>query len=88
MVLMVATKTFVGSARELKQGNMQKLKDKECNNIGVTGVMKIKNKEINKSVQLSRATHQKLRMFCASSDQTISSVVDKAIILYINNNTN
>lgn len=50
--------------------------------------MKIKNKEINKSVQLSRATHQKLRMFCALNDKTISSVVDKAINLYINNNTN
>ena len=50
--------------------------------------MKIKNKEINKSVQLSRATHQKIRMYCALNDKTISSVVDKAINLYINNNTN
>lgn len=50
--------------------------------------MKIKNKEINKSVQLNRATHQKLRMFCCLEDKTISSIVDKAIILYINNNTN
>ena len=50
--------------------------------------MRIKNKEINKSVQLNRATHQKLRMFCCLEDKTISSVVDKAINLYINNNTN
>jgi len=48
----------------------------------------MKNKEINKSVQLSRSTHQKLRMYCALNDKTISSVVDKAINLYINNNTN
>ena len=51
-------------------------------------MMKIKNKEINKSVQLSRNTHQQLRMYCALNDKTISSVVDKAINLYINNNTN
>ena len=51
-------------------------------------MMKIKNKEINKSVQLSRSTHQKLRMFCCLEEKTISSVVDAAINLYINNNTN
>ena len=50
--------------------------------------MKIKNKELNKSVQLSRATHQKLRMFCCLEDKTISSIVDLAINLYINNNKN
>ena len=43
-----------------------------------------KNKEINKSVQLSRSTHQKLRMFCCLEEKTISSVVDEAINLYIN----
>ena len=52
-------------------------------------MMKNKNKEnICKSVLLTKTTHQKLRMYCALNDKTISSVVDKAINLYINNNTN
>ena len=50
--------------------------------------MKNKNKEINKSVQLSRATHQKIRMYCALNDKTISGIVDEAINNYINTNTN
>tara|TARA_R100001198_G_C5138957_1_gene153699 strand:+ start:265 stop:426 length:162 start_codon:yes stop_codon:yes gene_type:complete len=51
--------------------------------------MKNKNKEnICKSVLLTKTTHQKLRMFCCLEEKTITSVVDSAINLYINNNTN
>ena len=50
--------------------------------------MKIKNKEISKSVLLTRARHQQLRVYAAMHNKTISSIVDEAINLYINNNTN
>ena len=45
---------------------------------------KIDNKPISKSVQLSRGTHQKVRVFAALNEESISSVIDKAINDYIN----
>ena len=45
---------------------------------------KIDNKPISKSVQLSRGTHQKVRVFAAINEESISSVIDKAINDYIN----
>lgn len=44
----------------------------------------IDNKPISKSVQLSRGTHQKVRVFAALNEESISSVIDKAINNYIN----
>ena len=41
--------------------------------------MKVKNKEINKSVQLSRATHQKIRIYYALNDKTITGIVNEEI---------
>ena len=44
----------------------------------------IDNKPISKSVQLSRGTHQKVRVFAALNEESISSVIDKDINNYIN----
>ena len=45
---------------------------------------KIDNKPITKNCQLSRGTHQKVRVFAALNEESISSVIDKAINNYIN----
>ena len=47
----------------------------------------IDNKPISKSVQLSRGTHQKVRVFAALNEESISSVIDKAINCYIIKNS-
>ena len=39
--------------------------------------------KIKKSLQIDRNLHQKLRLFCAINDVTISEVVEKSLDLYI-----
>tara|TARA_R100001530_G_scaffold44863_3_gene33962 strand:+ start:8430 stop:8576 length:147 start_codon:yes stop_codon:yes gene_type:complete len=39
--------------------------------------------KITKSVQLERNTHQKVRVFAALNDESIGSVIEKAINYYI-----
>lgn len=36
-----------------------------------------------KSLQIDKSLHQKLRLFCAINDVTISEVVEKSVDLYI-----
>ena len=39
--------------------------------------------KITKSVQLSKDVHQKVRIFAALNDESISSVIEKSINYYI-----
>ena len=41
------------------------------------------NTKICKSVQLSKDVHQKVRIFAALNDESISSVIEKSINYYI-----
>ena len=70
----------VGNANLLKQGKEQEKKENYWKERGLKA-----NTKICKSVQLSKDVHQKVRIFAALNDESISSVIEKSINYYIKN---
>ena len=44
--------------------------------------------KIKKSLQIDSKLHQKLRLYCAINETTISEIVEKSVDLYISKKTN